>query len=443
MNMNDMIVISTDDHICEPGDMFDNHLSGEALATAPKLKTDKDGKNYWSYQGRNQPGIGLNAVVGRPLEEYGMEPNSIEQLRKGTYDVHARIDDMNVDGVAVQMNFGNSIGFDNRTFHQAPDKDLALIHLRAWNDWLIDEWCGAYPGRFIPCAILPTWDPKEMVAEIKRVEAKGCTTISISENPTKQGLPSIHNEYWDPFFRTISELDMTTATHIGSGNPQPHASEETPIDAWITTMPLSIAVGAADWLQLQALHKYPNLRIALAESSIGWIPYFRERADFSTWRHKAWTHSVFQDVKPSEIFNRHFLCCFIDDPFGLKHLEDVGEDIVAFETDYPHSDSVWPYAAEHLWEQVKHLTDAQINKVTHENAMRFFRFDPFKHHKREELTVAALRAQAEAKGVDTTLISSGGSAPVEPGTERPITSGDLMTMFHKHAATIAETEASA
>ena len=143
MNMNDMLIISTDDHICEPPDLFDKHLEGDLLKSAPKLLTDRNGKNFWSYQGRHQPGIGLNAVVGRPFEEYGMEPNSLEQLRDGCYNVHARIDDMDVNGIAVQMNFGNSIGFDNRTFHQAPDKDLALIHLRAWNDWHVDELCGA------------------------------------------------------------------------------------------------------------------------------------------------------------------------------------------------------------------------------------------------------------------------------------------------------------
>jgi len=87
---------------------------------------------------------------------------------------------------------------------------------------------------------------------------------------------------------------------------------------------------------------------------------------------------------------------------------------------------------------VKHLTQTQIEKVTHRNAMRFFRFDPFKHHKREDLTVGALRARAKAKGVDTTPKSSGGARPVEAGTERPITSGDLMAMFQKHADTIAE-----
>ena len=81
MNMNDMLIISTDDHICEPPDLFDKHLEGDLLKSAPKLLTDRNGKNFWSYQGRHQPGIGLNAVVGRPFEEYGMEPNSLEQLR--------------------------------------------------------------------------------------------------------------------------------------------------------------------------------------------------------------------------------------------------------------------------------------------------------------------------------------------------------------------------
>ena len=104
------------------------------------------------------PSVGLNAVVGRPLEEYGMEPNSLEQMRKGVYNVHARIDDMNANGVAASLNFGTCVGFDGGRFHKAPDKTLSLIHLRAYNDWHIDEWCGAYPGRFIPCGLLPTWD---------------------------------------------------------------------------------------------------------------------------------------------------------------------------------------------------------------------------------------------------------------------------------------------
>jgi len=432
MEMNDMVIVSVDDHITEPPDMFDKHLSGYDLETAPKFGTDENGKSFWTYQGMFMPSVGLNAVVGRPLEEYGMEPNSLEEMRKGVYDVHARIDDMNANGVAASLNFGTCVGFDGGKFHEASDKDLALKHLRAYNDWHIDEWCGAYPDRFIPCALLPTWDISATVEEIKRIATKGCSAVSLNENPTKQGLPSIHNEYWEPMWRAIAAADITMCLHIGAGNPVPHASMETPIEAWITTMPLSSAVGAADWLHLNALHEY-DLKVALSEASIGWIPYFLERADFSHSRHKYWTHNHFNGLKPSERFKKHFMVCFIDDAYGLDNLNHLDENMVAYECDYPHSDTLWPECPEHLWEQIKHLKAEQIDKVTHLNAMRWFRFDPFKHSKKGELTVGALRAKATADGVDTSPKSLGGERPLAEGEAvRRITSGDLAMMFARH-----------
>ncbi|GIX30213.1 MAG: amidohydrolase [Porticoccaceae bacterium] len=440
MEMNDMVIISVDDHISEGPDIFKNHLSGEALATAPKMEFDEQGRCYWTYQGMVMPSVGLNAVVGRPLEEYGMEPSSLEEMRRGVWDVHARVDDMDVNGIAASLNFGSVMGFDGGRFHQAPDKELALVHLRAYNDWHVDEWCAAYPGRFIPCGILPTWDMDATVEEIKRLAAKGVTAVSINENPTKQGLPSIHNAYWEPFWKAIADHDMVMCLHIGAGNPAPHASEETPIEAWITTMPMSSAVGAADWLNLEALHRYP-LKICLSECGIGWVPYFMERADFSHSRHKFWTHSDqrFRGRRPSEVFKEHFMVCFIDDVYGLDNLRYLNEDMVAYECDYPHSDTLWPEVPEYLWrsfQQLTHkLTDEQIDKITHRNVMRFFRFDLFKHFKREEVTVGALRARAAAKGVDTTPKSMGGSAKPLADGEKPrvVTSGDLFRMFAHHA----------
>ncbi|MCE7798870.1 amidohydrolase, partial [Sphingobium sufflavum] len=287
--------------------------------------------------------------------------------------------------------------------------------------------------RFIPCAILPTWDMDATVAEMKRVTDKGCHAISVNENPTVNGLPSIHNDYWKPFFKAVADLDMTICLHIGGGNPAPHASMETPIEAWISTMPMTIAVGAADWLQLEALQQYPTLRIALSEGSIGWVPYFMERADFSNKRHKAWTNSRFPgDLKPSDTFKRHFLNCFIDDAFGLQNIQFIGEDNIAYECDYPHSDTLWPEVPEHLWPTINHLTDAQIDKITHGNAMRWLRFDPFQHYQREELTVGALRKKALADKVDVTPRSSGGESPLQDGETRPVTSGDVMRQFMDH-----------
>jgi predicted TIM-barrel fold metal-dependent hydrolase len=435
MEMNDMVIISVDDHISEPPDMFDKHLSGDLLASAPKLRTSDQGTNYWEYYGMRMPAVGLNAVVGRVPEEYGVEPTAFEQLRPGVYDPAKRVEDMNANGIAASLNFGSCVSFDGSVFHKVPDaeKKNAVKHLIAYNDWHVDDWCASQPGRFIPCGLLPTWDMDATILEIKRLADKGVTAVSINENPTCQKLPSIHNDYWKPFWKAIADVDMVMCLHIGAGNPAPHASMETPIEAWISTMPISIVVGAADWLNLGALNDYP-LKIALSEGGIGWVPYFLERADFSHARHKAWTHSEqqFGTQKPSDRFKKHFMNCFIDDEFGLKNLAYLGEDNVSYECDYPHSDTLWPEVPEFLWPTVKHLTDKQIDKVTHENAMRFFRFDAFKHHTKEELTVAALRAKAT--NVDLSLKSFGGAAPLKEGEEpRPVTSGDIARMFMEQA----------
>ena len=437
MKMNDMVIISVDDHICEPPDMFKAHLTGDALKTAPQFHTTADGANYWTYQGMTLASVGLNAVAGRVPEEYGIEPQSLEQMRKGCYDPIARLQDMDINGIAASLNFGSIGGFDgSRCFHKAPDKAMALTHLRAYNDWHILEWCAVDPGRFIPCALLPTWDMDATVAEIKRVAAMGCTSVTLSENPAQIGLPSIHNAYWEPMWKALVENQVTICLHIGSGNPQPHASMETPIEAWISTMPISICVGAADWLSLEALQRYPEMRIFLSESGIGWIPYFLERADFAYWRHHAWTHSNYGGKKPSELFRRHFMSCFIDDTFGLKNLDDIGEDMVAYECDYPHSDCLWPEVPEHLWKGLEGqgLSDLQIDKITHLNAMNWLRFDPFKHYAREDLNVGTLRARAAAENVDTTPISTGGAAPLSDGeATRRVTSGDIVKMFEKQS----------
>src|ERR1700751_396366 len=402
MNKDDLILISVDDHIAEPADMFDAHVPAKYKASAPRVVLEPDGVQQWYYgevRGRN---MGLNAVAGKPREMYNVDATSYDEMRPGCFNVDERIRDMNPGGQLAGLNFPHFTGFSGQALTQGRDRDVNLVMIKAYHDWHVDEWGAAYPGRFIPCGILPTWNMDATVAEIKRLAAKGVTAVSINENPTSKGLPSIHNAYWEPMWKAITDHDMVICLHIGGGNPAPHASMETPIEAWITTMPMSISLGAADWLHLEALHRYPTMKIALSEGGIGWVPYFMERADFSHWRHKTWTPSdmAFGNLKPSDVFKRHFMLCFIDDKFGLQNLRFLNEDLVSYECDYPHSDTLWPEVPEHLWDSVKHLSDELIDKVTHKNAMRFWNFDPFKNYKREELTVGALRAKAVPAGVE-------------------------------------------
>ncbi|NWL81022.1 amidohydrolase [Pseudomonas taiwanensis] len=429
MKLDDLVLVSVDDHIVEPPTMFEQHLTTAQKAFAPKVLKDKNGADYWLFEGRRAGNIGLNAVVGRLREEYGCEPISFDQMRKGAWDIHARIDDMNANGLLASLNFPSVVTFDGSLFHQFENKQNALALLQAYNDWHIDEWCGSYPGRNIPNAIIPYWDLNASVAEIKRVVAKGCHAISFSDNPSLKGQPSIHDAHWEPLWKVCAENKVVINIHIGSGAQAPHASMNSPIDSWIITMPISIVNSAADWLHLKALQRYPDLKISLSEGGIGWIPYFLERADFVHEHHKAWTYADFGGKMPSEVFREHFQTCFIDDRFGLKNLEDIGVDNVAYECDYPHSDTVWPESADMLFDSLKHLPDASIDKITHGNALRLYNFDAFgKMGGRDKCTVSALRALA--KDVDTTPKSYGGPAPLKEGeVRRRVTSGDIIKMF--------------
>jgi len=427
MKTEDMIIVSVDDHIVEPPDMFDRHVPASLKDKAPKYVIQENGDGYWIFEDRRVSNIGLNAVVGRPRSEYGMEPTAISQMREGAFNVHKRVEDMNVNGLLASLNFGTFVGFDGAFFGQSTDLGLASTMLQAYNDWHIDEWCGAYPGRFIPMAMLPTWDINRVVEEVKRVVKKGCHAVAFSDNPALKGLPSIHNAYWEPLWKVCADNKVVLNCHIGTGASAAHASMESPIDAWITGMPMSIANSASDWLQLNALQRYPDLKVALSEGGIGWVPYFLERADFTFEHHHEWTHTDFGGRKPSDVFREHFITCFIDDKHGVKNREDIGVDIICYECDYPHSDTLWPEAPEYLMGNFAGCSDEDINKITHLNALRTYSFDPFKVIPREQCTVGALRAKATH--VDTTPRSKPGKRPIAEGDMRVVTSADVMKLF--------------
>jgi predicted TIM-barrel fold metal-dependent hydrolase len=405
MHTDDMILVSIDDHVIEPRDMFEGHVPDRYRDAAPKVVTSDQGVEQWEFQGERAGSMGLNAVVTWPKEDWGMDPTSFAEMRPGAYGVHERIRDMNRNGILASMCFPTFVGFSAGTFRRAPDKDVALVMLQAYNDWHIDEWAAAYPGRFIPLAIGPTWDSDALVAEIRRVAAKGCTAMTLPELPHVEGLPSYHDlGYWGPVFEALSDEQVVMCLHIGQGFAAINTAPDAPIDNMIILATQVSAFAAQDLLWGPAFRTYPELKVAWSEAGIGWIPFFLDRCD----RHyvnQRWLGHDFGDKLPSDIFRDHSLACYVSDPVALKVRRDIGIDIIAWECDYPHSDSIWPDAPETVMGEMvgAGVTDEEIHKITWENTARHFRFDPFVHTPREQATVGALRAQAV--DVDTTIRS--------------------------------------
>ena len=226
--------------------------------------------------------------------------------------------------------------------------------MQAYNDWHVEEWCGAYPARFIPMTLPVIWDAEACAKEIRRNATRGVHSLTFTENPAAMGYPSFHDfDYWTPMWEALVDTDTVLNVHIGSSGRLAITAPDAPMDVMITLQPMNIVQAAADLLWSKPIKKYPDLKIALSEGGTGWIPYFLERADRTYEMHSTWTGQDFGKQKPSEVFRDHFLTLLHRRSVGVQLRNEIGIDNICWEADYPHSDSMWPGAPEQLDEVLK------------------------------------------------------------------------------------------
>jgi predicted TIM-barrel fold metal-dependent hydrolase len=395
MNADDLILISVDDHIAEPANMFDAHVPAAYKDRAPRVVTEADGVEQWWYgdiRGRN---LGLNAVAGKSPEMFNIDASRYDQMRPGCFDVHERVRDMNAGGQLAGLNFPNWTGFSGQVLNQGPDRETNLVMIKAYNDWHIDEWCAAYPGRFIPCGILPLFDVQEAAKEVHRLAAKGCHAVTFSENPAALNMPSIHSGEWDPLFAACCDTGTVICCHLGSSSKSAQTSPDAPAGVAMSLSSAGTVYTLIDLVWATFWERFPGLKFSLTEGDIGWIPYFLWRSEHVNDRHRGWiNHDFSKTGGPTQIFNDHILVCFIKETVGPELLHHFNLDNVCWESDYPHSDGTWPYAPEELVKTLDGLDDAAVAKISHENAMAHYQFDPFAHRPKEQCTAAALRAES-------------------------------------------------
>ena len=166
-------------------------------------------------------------MVGRPVSEYGFEPARFDEMRRGAWDIHARVKDMDLNGVYASLNFPSFLpGFAGQRLQQVTnDRDLAMASVRAWNDWHIEAWAGAYPDRIIPCQLPWLLDPEVGAKMIYENAERGFHAVTFSENPAMLGLPTIHSGHWDPMMAACAETGTVVNLHIGSSGTSPSTTD--------------------------------------------------------------------------------------------------------------------------------------------------------------------------------------------------------------------------
>jgi predicted TIM-barrel fold metal-dependent hydrolase len=390
-------VVSPDDHIQEPPHLWQSRLPARLRDRGPKVERLKgqvalnngdlgfqetdDGQvgDVWTYDGRRVPVLRIAAAVGVPRNQVDARPVTFDERQKGCYDPAARLADMDAAGIEASVCYPNMfVRFCGQQFSLSDDKELALACIRAYNDFVAEEWCAGSGGRLVPMGIVPLWDVELAVLEARRLAELGFRTISFSEGPHLLGFPSLHSRYWDPLFDVCAQEHLVVSMHIGTGG-FPMLTPDGPAAVPNVMASFNAGYTLTDLLFSGVFARMPDLKVCLAESQLGWIPYVLSRADF-VWEEmsgEGFTGIDKDDMPepPSAYFARNVWVTFFRDPVGLALLDQLGVDRVLYETDYPHTDTSWPDCQTVAEEYTAALTEEEAAMVVAGNARDLFRVE--------------------------------------------------------------------
>ena len=401
------MIVSTDDHVIEPPHLWVDRLPAKFKDRAPRVERkrisgvrmippgiyeldmddDGDPADCWIYEDRivyvhkSHVAIPNTAIPGGDIWKFDksmmdLKPLTYDDMWPGCYDPKARVQDMLAAGVEGSLAFPTMPRFCGQVFLEADDKELGLACVQAYNDWMIEEWCGDSDRHLIPLGLIPLWDPHLAAAEVRRNAARGMRALAFSEIPVHLGLPSIHSGHWDPLFEACNETSTVVCMHIGSSSKMPTTSVDAPIAVTATLTFNNAMASLADYLFSGLFPKYPNLKVAYSEGQIGWLPYVLERADDVWATHDGWMHTrQIVPEPPSTYYEDHVFGCFFRDNHGIASIHEVGINNVTYETDYPHTDTTWPHTQEYVEKVLAGLPDEIVHKILRGNALRMLSLD--------------------------------------------------------------------
>ncbi len=367
------LIISVDDHLVEPPDLFTKRLPKKYVDRGPRV-VEEEGREYWLIDGGLELNVGGNAASGRSIDApLGGESVRFDEMRRGAWDIHERIRDMDINGIYASLGFPSMVfSFAGQRFMRMRDPVLGQLCVQAYNDWVIDEWTAPYPDRIIPSQVVWLLDAEIAATEVRRNAERGFKAVNFTENPQKLGLPSIHTDYWDPLFAACEETQTVLNLHVGSSSQVTHPSTDSPVDTIAALFMVNSMVASVDWVYSGIAARFPELKIALSEGGIGWVPAVLDRLEylFEFPRTATWSD---QSMSPADILRRNFWFASFWDPSAFEHRHQIGIDHIMVEADYPHVDSTWPDTQAMIDRELKDLPAEDVRKITCENAARLYR----------------------------------------------------------------------
>jgi predicted TIM-barrel fold metal-dependent hydrolase len=365
-------IISADSHVNPPKDLWTRDVPERLRDRAPRVESTPQG-DFWIVDSEIKGAIGLDAVAGRKPEDFKAHGLTYKDMRPGSYDPKARLEDMDTDGVDAEVLY-----FGGPVTQYAKDAELRGYVVRTYNDWMV-ELSKAAPSRLIGLAHIPLLDIDEGIAELRRVAKLGLRGFHVDPFPDERGGKALWDPAYEPFWSLVEETGLPISFHIVGPraqnvaqvfmNPTPGVKE-----TFIAIAPISICEVVSTLVFTGILERHPKLHFVLVECGIGWIPYFVERMDQTFNKHRFWTKSIITE-KPSTYWYRQGHATFIQDLAGVAARHRAGLKNILWSTDYPHSDSTWPHSRTVLEEHFRDVPADERALIAGGNAAALYRLN--------------------------------------------------------------------
>jgi predicted TIM-barrel fold metal-dependent hydrolase len=363
-------VISADNHILEPRDLFTTRLPKEFRDRAPQVLRGADGGDGWSWDGKTVGRtFGIEATAGRSVQVSGY---TWEEILPGNYDGAAHMQDMLDAGVDASVLFP-SVPLMGWFWGDDP---FALALFQTFNDWVIEDFCAPDPRRLIALPLMPVNHGMDvLLSEMDRMLKKGAKALHIPVYPDKVWW----DPYWDPFFKTAAEADVPLCMHRTSGGRDPGGKDQFQFDlpglgpAGTVHRFFAAIEPFTKMIYTGVFARHPKLKFMDAEVNFGWVPFWMETLDTVYEKQKGWARFGTEET-PSAVLGRNVFFTVLDDKVGFDLVATNPQmaDLALFSTDYPHSICLWPNTADDIARSTVNCPAEAKQKILAGNAVKLF-----------------------------------------------------------------------
>jgi predicted TIM-barrel fold metal-dependent hydrolase len=375
-------IIDCDTHFTEPPDLWTSNAPAGLREKMPHVKRI-DGADRWFIGDKDFGSIGGNVIAKDHNKLLGrLAFQNYDQINVGSYDVKARLQEMDAMGVWGQICFQNGGVTQAGSLLALNDEKLALTVLQMFNDACADRMKQS-GGRINCMASLPYWDKDILNAEVRRIADLGVRGIVMPDRPERLssgflGPDGKISPFWEETFQLCNDTGLPMNFHLNAALDADSAiwdnlgfDQRLPIHAMLHH--IGCAATMSNFMVSGLLDRYPKLKIGLIESGSGWVPFILEAMEHQLDEFRTAENRGLK-MRPKEYFKRHFWVTFWFETYAPKHMLDaIGVDRLLFETDFPHPTSLYPGVQEKLVEVLGAHDHETRKRVLERNAAELYR----------------------------------------------------------------------